>query len=39
VELKREVPEALKAHRIEIATGPAKSSVANVTTLEQSKAA
>jgi molecular chaperone IbpA len=39
VELKREVPEALKPRRIEIATGLAKPSVANVTTLEQSKAA
>ena len=39
VELKREVPEALKPRRIEIATGPGLSTVANVTTLEQSKAA
>jgi molecular chaperone IbpA len=39
VELKREVPEALKPRRIEIATGPGLSTVANVTTLEPSKAA
>jgi molecular chaperone IbpA len=39
VELKREVPEALKPRRIEVATGSGTSSVANVSTLEQSKAA
>ena len=38
VELKREVPEALKPRRIEIATDPSQGSVPqnNVTTLEQS---
>jgi len=39
VELKREVPEALKPRRIEIATGDGAKSFGNVTTLEQSKAA
>ena len=39
VELKREVPEALKPRRIEIATGSGATSVGNVTTLEQSKVA
>jgi len=39
VELKREVPEALKPRRIEIATGEGATSVGNVTTLEQSKVA
>jgi molecular chaperone IbpA len=41
VQLKREVPEALKPRRIEIATGAGDGSVAQtkVTTLEQSKVA
>jgi molecular chaperone IbpA len=41
VELKREVPEALKPRRIEIGIGSGASEVAqsNVTTLEQSKVA
>ena len=41
VELKREVPEALKPRRIEIATGSGETSLPqnNVTTLEQSKVA
>ena len=39
VELKREVPEALKPRRIEIATSGGATSVGNVTTLEQSKVA
>ena len=39
IELKREVPEALKPRRIEIATGSGATSVGNVTTLEQSKVA
>ena len=39
IELKREVPEALKPRRIEIATGGGATSVGNVTTLEQSKVA
>ena len=41
IELKREVPEALKPRRIEIATAPEQASVAqnNVTTLEQPKVA
>lgn len=39
VELKREVPEALKPRRIEIAAGQSQPGVTNVTTLEQSKAA
>ena len=39
VELKREVPEALKPRRIEIATSDGATRVANVTTLEQSKVA
>ena len=39
VELKREVPEALKPRRIEIAAGAGQASVTNVTTLDQSKVA
>ena len=39
VELKREVPEALKPRRIEIATGNDSVAQTKVTTLEQSKAA
>ena len=41
VELKREVPEALKPRRIEIAAGSGEASLPqnNVTTLEQSKVA
>ena len=39
IELKREVPEALKPRRIEIAAGQGQGNAANVTTLEQSKAA
>jgi molecular chaperone IbpA len=41
IELKREVPEALKPRRIEIGVGSAASGVSqsNVTTLEQSKVA
>ena len=39
VELKREVPEALKPRRIEIAAGQGQASVTNVTTLDQSKVA
>ena len=39
IDLKREVPEALKPRRIEIATGSGATSVGNVTTLEQSKVA
>ena len=39
VALKREVPEALKPRRIEIAAGQGQGNAANVTTLEQSKAA
>ena len=39
VELKREIPEALKPRRIEIAAGSGQGSVTNVTTLEQSKVA
>ena len=39
IELKREVPEALKPRRIEIAAGQGQGNDANVTTLEQSKAA
>jgi molecular chaperone IbpA len=41
IELKREVPEALKPRRIEIATvsGPASVPQNNVTTLEQNKVA
>ena len=39
IDLKREVPEALKPRRIEIAAGSGPSSVTNVTTLDQSKVA
>ena len=39
IELKREVPEALKPRRIEIAAGDGQTSVSKVTTLEQSKVA
>ena len=39
VELKREVPGALKPRRIEIAAGSGPSGVTNVTTLDQSKVA
>ena len=41
IELKREIPEALKPRRIEIAAGSGQSSIsqANVTTLEQNKVA
>jgi len=41
VDLKREVPEALKPRRIEIASGSGRESVVQnkVTTLDQSKAA
>src|SRR5919107_5952664 len=39
VELKREVPDALKPRRIEIATGSGATSVGKVTTLEKSKVA
>ena len=39
VELKREVPEALKPRRIEIAAGQAVERQTNVTTLDQSKVA
>ena len=39
VELKREVPEALKPRRIEIAAGQGQGGVTNVTTLDQSKVA
>ena len=41
IQLKREVPEALKPRRIEIATASGQSSVRqnNVTTLEQNKVA
>ena len=41
IELKREVPEALKPRRIEIATGSGQASVpqSNVTSLDQSKVA
>jgi molecular chaperone IbpA len=38
IELKREVPEALKPRRIEIA-GSGQASATNVTTLDQSKVA
>lgn len=38
VELKREVPEALKPRRIEIAAGEGQGTT-NVTTLDQSKVA
>jgi hypothetical protein len=37
--VKREIPEALKPRRIEIAAGSAQGSITNVTTLEQSKVA
>ena len=37
IDLKREVPEALKPRRIEIAAGQDQASVTNVTTLDQSK--
>ena len=39
IDLKREVPEALKPRRIEIAAGRGQASVTNVTTFEQSKVA
>jgi len=39
VELKREVPEALKPRRIEIAAGEGQGAKTNVTTLDQSKVA
>jgi molecular chaperone IbpA len=39
IELKREVPEALKPRRIEIAGGAGQANVTNVTTLDQSKVA
>jgi molecular chaperone IbpA len=39
IDLKREVPEALKPRRIEIAAGQGQSSATNVTTLDQSKVA
>ena len=39
IDLKREVPEALKPRRIEIAAGQGQASVTNVTTLDQSKVA
>ncbi len=39
IDLVREVPEALKPRRIEIATASGATSVGNVTTLEQSKVA
>jgi molecular chaperone IbpA len=39
IDLKREVPEALKPRRIEIAAGSGQESPRNVTTLEQSKVA
>ena len=39
VELKREVPEALKPRRIEIAASDGQATRANVTTLDQSKVA
>ncbi len=39
VELKREVPEALKPRRIEIATGQGQATTTKVTTLDQSKVA
>ena len=39
IALKREVPEALKPRRIEIAAGQDQASVTNVTTLDQSKVA
>jgi molecular chaperone IbpA len=39
VELKREVPEALKPRRIEIAAGQGQATTTKVTTLDQSKVA
>jgi molecular chaperone IbpA len=39
IDLKREVPDALKPRRIEIAAGSGPASVTNVTTLDQSKVA
>ena len=39
IDLKREVPEALKPRRIEIAAGSGQASSTNVTTLDQSKVA
>jgi molecular chaperone IbpA len=39
VELKREVPEALKPRRIEIAAGQGQATTTKVTTLEKSKVA
>ena len=39
IDLKPEVPEALKPRRIEIGAGSGQSSVTNVTTLDQSKVA
>ena len=39
VELKREVPEALKPRRIEIAAGEGQATRTNVSTLDQSKVA
>ena len=39
IDLNREVPEALKPRRIEIAAGQGQASVPNVTTLDQSKVA
>ena len=39
VELKREVPEALKPRRIEIGTGDGQATTTKVTTLDQSKVA
>ena len=39
IALKREVPEALKPRRIEIAAGQDQASITNVTTLDQSKVA
>ena len=39
IALKREVPEALKPRRIEIAAGQGQASVTNVTTFDQSKVA
>jgi molecular chaperone IbpA len=39
IDLRREVPEALKPRRIEIAAGQDQASITNVTTLDQSKVA
>ena len=39
IDLKREVPEALKPRRIEIAAGEGQGTKTNVTTLDQSKVA